>query len=63
MKMNYVLLGFGIGLSVLGTAILFQSTRSLYRRNQAITIGFFILVFGILVCIVAGWLIERNRHR
>jgi len=65
LKMNFVLLGFGLGLVIIALVVLYRSTLNTFMQNTAVFFGFSMLGVGILVCIIAGWLIEREHveHR
>lgn len=68
MKTYYILLAFGIFLSVFGLIMMATPYRSSpyvlgTQLNYAGIFGFIILLGGILISIVSGILIERERKR
>jgi hypothetical protein len=60
LKTNFVLLGFGLVLVIIALVVLYRSTLNTFMQNTAVFFGFSMLGVGILVCIIAGWLIERE---
>jgi len=63
--MNFVLLGFGLVLVIIALVVLYRSTLNPFMQNTAVFFGFLMLGVGILISIIAGWLIEREHieHR
>jgi ABC-type nickel/cobalt efflux system permease component RcnA len=58
--MNWVLLGFGIALIIIGLVFVQRSLTNSYMASTAAFSGLGSIGVGILICIVAGWLIERE---
>ena len=61
--MNFVLFGFGACLIGIGLFVLSGLRPERYLQSTAALLSFFLVGVGVLLCIVAGWLIERDRER